>query len=136
MGDFFYLHLRTLESIDYHITANPRGYYINNSNTNFFDPNPHTQYGRVFSSLFDLLCDISPRFRKVFDDVVENTTLSEVEKISQMPGFRQRTNWLEHREKNCHKWNVCKVENDSAELEVTGIKDWNEMFQAQTDLPA
>jgi protein TIF31 len=65
-GDFFYLHIRTLENIDYHITANPRGFYINNSNINFFDPTPHVQNGRVYSSLFDLLNDISLKFKKTF----------------------------------------------------------------------
>lgn len=66
-GDFYYLHLRTLESIDYHITANAKGFYINNSNMNYFDPEPHALHKGIYSNILNLIKNISPKFKKLFE---------------------------------------------------------------------
>lgn len=134
-GDFFYLHVRTLESVDYHITANPKGYYVNNSNVNFFDPQPHLQYGRVYSSLFDLLNDLSPKFKRCFEEVLENTVLSEVERVVMSTGYKNRSVWLVRNDQSNHKWNANRTD-ESEPIDTGMIKDWNEMFQAQASLPA
>ncbi len=109
-GDFYYLHIRTLEGVDYQITANPRGFYINNSNVSYFDPNPHANYGRVYSSLFDLICDISGKFKKSFDDILEGSVLSEVERVALMSGYKNRSVWLQRNQPHQHKWNAIRVD--------------------------
>lgn len=133
-GDFYYLHVRTYESVDYHITANPKGFYVNNSNVNFFDPQPHPQYGRVYSSLFDLLNDLSVKFKRIFEEVLENTVLSEVERVALSTSYKNRLVWL-MRNRSEHKWNARQYE-EGEPIETGMVKDWNEMFQAQASLPA
>lgn len=134
-GDFYYMHVRTLESVDYHITANPRGFYVNNSNVNYFDPQPHTQYGRVYSSLFDLLNDLSPKFKRCFDEILENTVLSEVERVVLSLGYKNSAVWLTNSNRSGHKWNSNRAD-DNEPIDNGMVKDWNEMFQAQAVLPA
>jgi hypothetical protein len=96
-GDFFYLHLRTLEAIDYHITANARGFYINNSNINYFDPCLHTQYTKVYYNFLDLLNDVSPRFKKNFEEYIENANLSELERLALISNYKNNKVWLSER---------------------------------------
>jgi protein TIF31 len=75
-GDFYYLHLRTLETVDFHITANAKGFYINNSNLNYFDPDPHPSHKGIYSNFLNLLKYISPKFKKVFEESVNNNSIS------------------------------------------------------------
>ena len=67
-GDFYYIYLRTLEGNDYHITANPKGYFVNCSQTSHF--NPQSASKRVFVCLLDLLRSVSPKFIDTFDRFV------------------------------------------------------------------
>ena len=64
-GDFYYIYLRTLEGNDYHITANPKGYYINSSQTYHFNSQPSSK--KLFINLLDLLRFVSPKFVENFD---------------------------------------------------------------------
>ena len=60
-GDFFYMHLKTLEGVDYELTCCPKGFYLNNSNLRVYDWRPATQ--QIFYNLLDLFYAISPQFR-------------------------------------------------------------------------
>lgn len=57
-GNLFYLHVRVLESADYHITASPEGFFVNQSKISQFNPTP-VPNKPVFASLFDLIRSIS-----------------------------------------------------------------------------
>lgn len=53
-GDYFYLHLKTLENMDIHITACANGFYANQSKISAY--NPAIQNGKpTYISLLDLL---------------------------------------------------------------------------------
>jgi protein TIF31 len=57
-GNMFYIHLRVLESVDYHITASPEGFYLNQSKISQFNPAP-VPNKPVYASLFDLIKSVS-----------------------------------------------------------------------------
>ena len=57
-GNLFYLHLRVLESVDYHITASPEGFFVNQSKISAFNPAP-VPNKPVYASLFDLIRSLS-----------------------------------------------------------------------------
>lgn len=64
-GDLMYLYVATLEDKRYHITASTRGFYLNESTEEVFDPRPVTPK-HVYHSLVDLLGQISPAFKRNF----------------------------------------------------------------------
>lgn len=65
-GDLFYLHLKTLENGDCHITASPLGFYQNQSKINSY--NPSIANGKTPSTnLLDLLAAISDRFSQAVE---------------------------------------------------------------------
>lgn len=57
-GNLFYVHVRVLESIDYHITASPEGFLVNQSKISAFNPAP-VPNKQVNVSLFDLIKSLS-----------------------------------------------------------------------------
>lgn len=57
-GNLFYLHVRVLESVDYHITASPEGFFVNQSKISQFNPAP-VPNKPVYASLFDLIRSLS-----------------------------------------------------------------------------
>lgn len=64
-GDLMYLHVITLEDKHYHISACPRGFYINQSTEDIFNPKPASP-SHLCHSLVDLLSQISPGFKRSF----------------------------------------------------------------------
>lgn len=64
-GDLMYLYVVTMEDKRYHISACPRGFYINQSTDEIFNPKPDNP-SHLCHSLIDLLSQISPTFRRVF----------------------------------------------------------------------
>ena len=109
-GDFYYLHLRTLETVDYHITANAKGFYINNSNLNYFDPEPHSNHKGIFSNFLNLLKYISPKFKKAFEDSVNHSSMTEFERVALMSGYKNSNFWLTDKKQAQHPWSGNSVE--------------------------
>jgi hypothetical protein len=68
-GDFFYLQVRTLEGIDFHVTACEQGFFVNNSNTSHFDPSPNPGHKGTHFNLLDLLRILSPKFKAAFTEM-------------------------------------------------------------------
>lgn len=64
-GDLMYLYVVTMEDKRFHITACPRGFYINQSTEDVFNPKPNTP-SHLCHSLIDLLSYISPTFKRNF----------------------------------------------------------------------
>jgi protein TIF31 len=62
-GDLIYLHARTLEGQDIHITACPAGFFVNQSKISCFNPAKSTIYKGIYGSLIDLFKAVSDRFR-------------------------------------------------------------------------
>lgn len=64
-GDLMYLYVVTLEDKHYHISACSRGFYINQSSGEEFNPKPATP-SHLCHSLIELLNQISPQFKRNF----------------------------------------------------------------------
>uniref|UniRef100_A0A3Q4GD51 Clustered mitochondria protein homolog n=1 Tax=Neolamprologus brichardi TaxID=32507 RepID=A0A3Q4GD51_NEOBR len=121
-GDFLYITAVTMEGRRCDITSCPKGFFLNRSTEDVFDPRP-AQSSPVCHCLTDLLCHISPAFKQTF------TTLK---------------NRQQHRlfiaEDSC----FLMVAGSSLLLAVilimhafvyTQPPDWNEELQAARDLP-
>ncbi|XP_060085603.1 clustered mitochondria protein homolog [Ylistrum balloti] len=64
-GDLLYLYVVTLEEKKYHITASTRGFYVNQSTDDEFNPKA-AQQKFLSHSLIDLLIQVSPAFKRNF----------------------------------------------------------------------
>ncbi|KAL1517977.1 hypothetical protein ABEB36_001669 [Hypothenemus hampei] len=64
-GDLMYLYVVTLEEKHYHISACSKGFYINQSTAEDFNPKPASP-SHLCHSLIDLLNQISPSFKRNF----------------------------------------------------------------------
>lgn len=64
-GDLMYLYVVTLEDKHYHISACPRGFFLNQSTEETFNPKPATP-SHLCHSLIELLSQISPGFKRTF----------------------------------------------------------------------
>lgn len=73
-GDLMYLYVITMEDKRFHITACPRGFYINQSTEESFNPRPDSP-SHLCHSLIDLLSQISPTFKRCFAAMQKKRTL-------------------------------------------------------------
>ena len=130
-GDYFYLHLKTLENLDMHITACANGFYVNQSKVNSY--NPAIQNAKAtYASLLDLLAASSEKLSAAFNKLIETNPASLLERnwkknaaiiASLVP---QQSKWLESAE-NEHHWNARK---EQALKDIVGgleqNRDWNQ----------
>ncbi|XP_034652974.1 protein clueless isoform X1 [Drosophila subobscura] len=73
-GDLMYLYVITMEEKRYHISACSRGFFINQSTDDTFNPKPDNP-SHLSHSLIDLLSHISPSFRRAFQTIQKRRTL-------------------------------------------------------------
>ncbi|XP_033247950.1 protein clueless isoform X1 [Drosophila miranda] len=73
-GDLMYLYVITMEEKRYHISACSRGFFINQSTDDTFNPKPDNP-SYLSHSLIDLLSHISPSFRRAFQAIQKRRTL-------------------------------------------------------------
>ena len=140
-GHFLYLHVITLEGEHLFITTSSQGFYINKSTASRFDPTPRpSPEDYSSSSLFDVLCGVSPlflaNFSKLFKDPISQRDYFAVVPIS-----------------NClpsHPW-LARQHNHSADIlrsqcaylltgatsidTLEGTRDWNDEIQSTRELP-
>uniref|UniRef100_A0A3B5MG32 Clu domain-containing protein n=1 Tax=Xiphophorus couchianus TaxID=32473 RepID=A0A3B5MG32_9TELE len=64
-GDFMYMTVVTIEGRHCDITSCPKGFFLNKSTHDMFDPRP-AQSTPVCHCLTDLLCHVSPTFKQAF----------------------------------------------------------------------
>ena len=64
-GDLMYLHIITCEDKRYHVTASTKGFFVNQSTDDTFNPKAENSK-QVYHSLVDLLVILSPSFKKNF----------------------------------------------------------------------
>uniref|UniRef100_A0A3Q0SS10 Si:ch211-166a6.5 n=1 Tax=Amphilophus citrinellus TaxID=61819 RepID=A0A3Q0SS10_AMPCI len=121
-GDFLYITVVTMEGRRCDITSCPKGFFLNRSTEDVFDPRP-AQSSPVCHCLTDLLCHISPGFKQTF------TTLKN-----------RQLHRLFTAEDGCFQI----IAGSSLLLAVilimhtivyTQAPDWNEELQAARDLP-
>ncbi|XP_076006816.1 clustered mitochondria protein homolog [Genypterus blacodes] len=129
-GDFMYITVVTMEGKRFDITSTPKGFYLNRSTEEVFDPRP-AQSSPVCHCFTDLLCHISPGFKQTFTILKNGSQLPLVEK---MPTPYHTLSWLGPPcASRTHKNTFSRLCLD--EQAVTQAPDWNEELQAARDLP-
>uniref|UniRef100_A0AAG5DLN9 Clustered mitochondria protein homolog n=1 Tax=Anopheles atroparvus TaxID=41427 RepID=A0AAG5DLN9_ANOAO len=135
-GDLMYLYVVTMEDTRFHISACPRGFYVNQSTDDAFDPRPANP-SYLSHSLIDLLTQISPTFRRCFAQMQKKRT-------QRHPFERVATPY------QVYTWTAPALEHtiDAIRAEDTfssklgyeehipgQTRDWNEELQTTRELP-
>lgn len=129
-GDFLYITVMTLEGRRCDITSCPRGFYLNRSTVDVFDPRP-VQPSPVCHSLHDLLSHISPGFKEALATLRNRSQLPPVEV---MPTPYRTLCWLGPScASRTHKNTFSRL--GLEENAITQSPDWNEELQIARDLP-
>lgn len=135
-GDLMYLYVITMEDKRFHITACPRGFYINQSTEEIFIPKPESPC-QLSHSLIDLLSHISPIFKRNFAAMLKRRQFRH-------PFERLATSYQVHTW--CapaleHTIDAIRAEDTSSsklgyEEHIPGqTRDWNEELQSTRELP-
>ncbi|KAF1389086.1 hypothetical protein PFLUV_G00069810 [Perca fluviatilis] len=129
-GDFLYITVVTMEGRRFDITTCPKGFFLNRSTEEMFDPRP-AQSSPVCHSLTDLLCHISPAFKQTLTTLKNRSQLPPVEV---MPTPYHTLSWLGPPcGSRTHKNTFSRLGVD--EQSAQEAPDWNEELQAARDLP-
>lgn len=135
-GDLLYIFVVTLEDKRFHITASTRGFFINQSTEQEFNPKASSP-NYLCHSLIDLLSQISPLFKKNFSQLQRKRT-------SRHPFERVATpyqvfSWLSPIQE--HTIDAIRAEDAFSsklgyEEHIPGqTRDWNEELQTTRELP-
>ncbi|XP_018524789.1 clustered mitochondria protein homolog [Lates calcarifer] len=129
-GDFLYISVVTIEGRRCEITSCPKGFFLNRSTEDVFDPRP-AQSSPVCHCFTDLLCHISPAFKQTFTTLKNRPQLPPVEVI---PTPYHTLSWLGPPcASRTHKNTFSRLGVD--EQAARQAPDWNEELQAARDLP-
>jgi len=133
-GDLLYLEINTIENNTLHVTSCVDGYYLNQSTSTTFNPNPaETSYKS--HSLVDLLKRASPIFNAKFTAALGRKISQHPFEAADLP--RKATPWLGQSTQHTYDWN----RSEDALLSTYGMdqrgimRDWNEEYQSCKDLP-
>ncbi|XP_029826226.2 clustered mitochondria protein homolog [Ixodes scapularis] len=135
-GDLMYLYVVTLEDKRYHITASTRGFYVNESTEEEFNPRPSSPK-HVFHSLVDLLGQVSASFKR-------NFALIQKKRTQRHPFERVATpyqvySWLappsEHSIDSIRAEDAFSFKLGYEEHIPGQTRDWNEELQTTRELP-
>ncbi len=135
-GDLMYLHIITSEDKRFHLTASTKGFFVNQSTDDTFNPKADNQH-KIHHSLVDLLNALSASFKKNFAAVQKKRTLKHpFERIGTpfpvyswlTPSFEHTVDWFRAEDSNAAKL--------GHEDHIPGhSRDWNEELQATKELP-
>ncbi|XP_039627681.1 clustered mitochondria protein homolog [Polypterus senegalus] len=131
-GDLLYLTVRTIEGRSVDITACARGFYVNQSSLDNFDPTMASP-GLLSHSLSDVLSQLSPAFRRGFAFIQKSRLPNH--SLDKMEAPKKIYSWTSPRIAHSANWEPCSL---GLGLEFHGseqIRDWNEEFQTAQELP-
>uniref|UniRef100_A0A5K3EIG9 Clu domain-containing protein n=2 Tax=Mesocestoides corti TaxID=53468 RepID=A0A5K3EIG9_MESCO len=135
-GDLLYLIVHTLEGKRCHITACPRGFYVNQTTDEEFNPAP-VQNAYVAHSLVDLLKQLSPAFKKAFETLLKRR--ANKHPFERLPTPYQVYSWLtpqwEHTPDSVRKEESFASRMAWEENLPGQTRDWNDELQATRELP-
>ncbi|XP_041979398.1 clustered mitochondria protein homolog isoform X1 [Aricia agestis] len=135
-GDLLYLHVVTLEDRHFHITACPRGFYLNQSTEEVFNPRPFNP-SLLCHSLIELLGVVSPAFKR-------NFALVQKRRMQKHPFERVATPYQVYQWASPvleHTVDAIRAEDTFSsklgyEEHIPGqTRDWNEELQTTRELP-
>lgn len=135
-GDLMYLYVVTLEEKRIHITSSNRGFYLNMSTDEQFNPKPANPK-QMFHSLVELLSNTSPSFKR-------NYTMIQKRRHQRHPFERlvtpyQMYSWcapqLEHTVDSIRAEDAFSSKLGYEEHMPGQTRDWNEELQTTRELP-
>lgn len=135
-GDLLYLHVVTLEDRHFHITACPRGFYLNQSTEEVFNPKPANP-SLLCHSLIELLSIVSAAFKR-------NFALVQKKRMQKHPFERVATPYQVYQWASPvldHTVDAIRAEDTFSsklgyEEHIPGqTRDWNEELQTTRELP-
>ncbi|KAJ6648615.1 Clustered mitochondria protein like [Pseudolycoriella hygida] len=135
-GDLMYLYVITMEDKRIHITACPKGFYINQSTEETFNPKPENP-SHLCHSLIELLSQISPTFKRSFAQMQKKRTLRHPFERVATP--YQIYTWCAP--SLDHTLDAIRAEDTFSsklgyEEHIPGqTRDWNEELQSTRELP-
>ncbi|XP_055854273.1 protein clueless isoform X2 [Episyrphus balteatus] len=135
-GDLMYLYVITMEDKRFHISACPKGFYINQSTDEVFNPRPDNP-SHLSHSLIDLLSQISPSFKRAFSQMQKKRTLRHAFERVATP--YQVYTWsspqLEHTIDAIRAEDAFSSKLGYEEHIPGQTRDWNEELQTTRELP-
>ncbi|XP_003737643.1 clustered mitochondria protein homolog [Galendromus occidentalis] len=139
-GDLLYLYVTTLEEKTYHLTASSKGFFVNCSTEEVFDPRKQSQLGKAsqtYHSLVDLLNNLSSGFKKNFALIQKfRCSRNDLERVITP---YQVYSWLAPTIE--HTLDAIRAEDASSfklgyEEQIPGqTRDWNDELQSSKELP-
>ncbi|KAJ8379812.1 hypothetical protein SKAU_G00005900 [Synaphobranchus kaupii] len=130
-GDFLYISVCTLEGRTCDITSSPRGFYLNRSTVDVFDPRLATTH-QVSHCLTDLLSQISPGFKLGFTALRNRAQPPPLESL---PTPYRTLSWLGPSSAVRSHRNPFSNRLGLEEHIGSQAPDWNDELQAARDLP-
>ncbi|XP_041058731.1 clustered mitochondria protein homolog isoform X2 [Carcharodon carcharias] len=135
-GDLMYLNIITMEDRHVSITASTRGFYINQSTVDVFNPKPGSP-SLLCHSLLDLLNQISPIFKKNFATLQKKrVNCHPLERVA--TPFQTYSWTTPHRQHtiDCVRAEDAYTSRLGYEEHITGQpRDWNEELQMAWEMP-
>uniref|UniRef100_UPI00358E5CE2 clustered mitochondria protein homolog isoform X2 n=1 Tax=Myxine glutinosa TaxID=7769 RepID=UPI00358E5CE2 len=135
-GDLLYLYVVTMEDRHVSITAATRGFYVNQSTTETFNPKPAIP-SFLSHSLVELLGQISPIFKKNFSALQRKRTLRHP--FERVPTPFQVYSWIAPQTEHtidCVRAEDAYTSRLGYEEHIPGqTRDWNEEIQTTRELP-
>ncbi|XP_030567665.1 protein clueless [Drosophila novamexicana] len=135
-GDLMYLYVVTMEDKRFHISACSKGFYINQSTDECFNPKPDNP-SHLSHSLIDLLSHISPSFRRAFQAIQKRRTMRHAFERVATPYqvYQWAAPQLEHTVDAIRAEDAFSSKLGYEEHIPGQTRDWNEELQTTRELP-
>ncbi|KAH8297469.1 hypothetical protein KR044_012340 [Drosophila immigrans] len=135
-GDLMYLYVVTMEDKRFHISACSKGFYINQSTDDCFNPKPDNP-SHLSHSLIDLLSHISPSFRRAFQAIQKRRTMRHAFERVATPYqvYQWAAPQLEHTVDAIRAEDAFSSKLGYEEHIPGQTRDWNEELQTTRELP-
>lgn len=135
-GDLLYLAVTTLENEIIHITASTKGFFVNNSSNNKFDPaHSHTKKASAHS-LITLLQKISPLFQKKFLELQDFITHHHMLEVLPVNTYYPVHPWAVETPQHLYDPSrPCETYLNAGADAVESLRDWNDELQSHRELP-
>ncbi|KAH8373062.1 hypothetical protein KR009_011218 [Drosophila setifemur] len=135
-GDLMYLYVVTMEDKRFHISACSKGFYINQSTDDTFNPKPDNP-SHLSHSLIDLLSHISPSFRRAFQTIQKRRTMRHAFERVATPYqvYQWASPTLEHTIDAIRAEDAFSSKLGYEEHIPGQTRDWNEELQTTRELP-
>ncbi|GAM19040.1 hypothetical protein SAMD00019534_022150 [Acytostelium subglobosum LB1] len=141
-GDLFYLEVECYDPNEtLYITANVKGFYVNQSKMTAFNPRISERFMNknapaVHHNLYSLLCQISNKFNSMLKSVLNN--IAKHHQFEMVANYVPTNTWIMRPERNMH--HDLSMANETnllvIDTEMRGQpRDWNEELQSLRELP-